>query len=187
MKRPFSIYCPIVVFILLFSVKGLKGQELSQQEMKAAFIFNFTKYITWKGETPEDIFSIGVYGNDNMVMDNILEEMTLVMNKRAKRQKFQINHYDLNSLINADMDLLYIPKASPTEITAILELTYARPVLTIGDNLPNFCTEGGIINFLPARHPKPFKINREAASQAGLSIKPKLLKISKICQPLPDN
>ena len=62
----------------------------------------------------------------------------------------------------------------------ILKCIDKKPIVTIGDELPDFCLLGGIINFMPQFSKHQFEINKDAADAIGVKISPKLLLLAKI-------
>ena len=55
----------LFVFILLISF-NVKGQEMSQDKIKAIYILNFAKYVEWPNSSSLTEITIGIVGNENI-------------------------------------------------------------------------------------------------------------------------
>lgn len=170
----------IVAACFLLNIR-VSAQRISDEELKSAYLFNFPDYVEWPDEGLQDqTFTIGVYGM-NAPNDHILSKMAEISNKASNGSLlFQINHFYIGEPIS-DIDLLYIPEIKRSQQIKLLKRLKYRDILTVGNNLPHFCKDGGIINFLPKEAPEPFQINNKAAKRARLKISPKLLILSKQC------
>jgi len=75
---------------------------------------------------------------------------------------------------------LFISDVGKYETITIFERTKGLPMLTLGDELIDFCEIGGIINFTSQFSEHQFEINNESAKNKGIRISPKLLLLAKI-------
>lgn len=161
-----------MVFMLM-SVMA-KGQY-TEYEVKAAYIFNFAKFIDWEQPQNKDTLILGIYKNDpfGMIIDKTMQGRKA--NNKAWRIK-RINHPDQAF----DCDILFFSDVSRYETFNILEKLKGKPILTIGDEMEDFCENGGVINFTPQLSEHQFEINNEMAKTCGINISPKLLVLAKI-------
>ena len=146
-----------------------------EYDLKAAFLFNFAKFVEWppghRSERPGE-FVFGVVGDDpfgesiDRIQDRTLNGRRVVV-KRA------------NSIEDLDTcEIVFIPASEITRIGAILEHLGTRPVLTVGE-VNGFVEMGGIINFVTGTgNTVRFEINPERAEAAGLRLSSKLLRLS---------
>ncbi len=167
----------ITTFLLLASPVLSFGQKYSEYDVKAAYLYNFIKFIDWPPayiETKKHIV-IGVYKNQQF--GDILEH--LLENKKIKGKMWEIRFlYSIKDV--ASCDVLFISSENASETINIIKATKNKPILTIGNNIKNFCQYGGIINFTPKGSVKRFEINNEAAKKHKLKISSKLLALAKI-------
>ena len=157
---------------------GLKAQKFTEYEVKAAYIFNFSKFIKWPESTFDNQASpyvLGIYGKDPF--GNIIKK--IIGNRKSNGRNWVVKYYSRPDQIK-QCHILFITDVSPSELLRIIEHTRKIPVLTVGDEIKNFCQQGGQINFTPTNSGKRFEINNKEANKAGLSISAKLLMLSKI-------
>ena len=182
MKSIFTYHLKLIIILLLtiFSISPLftYSQQFSEYELKAAYLFNFGKFVQWPEEAfkkSTDPFIIGIYGNDPF--GNILQQTTL--NKTLQNRPIII--VNISNIEDAPAcHILFICKTNKYSLNVILQSLNNKPVLTVGDNIDDFCQLGGIINFTGQHSQKRFEINNKAATKILLIISSKLLALSRI-------
>ena len=145
----------------------------SEYEVKAAFLFNFTKFIEWpagrlgKGET----IVIGIVGQDpfGRVIDDIVQGKSIDGHSIAVRRLKWAD--DLGNC-----HLLFVP-AGEADGGRLAKLT-SRSVVVVGET-PGFTRKGGTINFVIDGGRVRFEINGNAAKASGVVISSKLLGLAK--------
>lgn len=145
-----------------------------ESQIKAAFLSNFAKFISWQGArpNPDGEFAIGVLSDDVFAH----ELRTLVRGRSIGGREVQVKV--LRALVDAlVMDVVFVPAGMEDDMGAHLSSLRRSGVLTVGES-PRFAELGGIINFQLKTGKIRFSINREAAASAGLKISPQLLKLS---------
>jgi len=170
-------YILLPMILLLFAL-GAKAQQFDEYEVKSGYLFNFPLFVDLPNKQPtsEESYSIGIYG-DSQPFDAIIQQMVDMKNK-PKIKWFYLHFGKTDQIIKCD--ILFITKVKPSEAMKVLALVKNQPILTVGDNIPNFCEMGGMINFLPKDSKKPFEIYNAAAEASKIKIRSKLLAISKI-------
>jgi hypothetical protein len=150
--------------------------QYSEYEIKAAYIFNFAKFIVWpESSNNTDTLYLGIFGSDPF--GTILEK-TLIGRKAQGKEWKIIRSSNLLDLFNCH--IIFISEIEKSEMVKIIERTNGLPVLTLGDELNDFCKLGGIINFTPQFSEQQFEINNESALSKGIKISPKLLLLAKV-------
>lgn len=168
-----------------------------EQQIKAAFLYNFIKFIDWPEENTADSnepMIIGIIGSEDFI--NAFEP---VKNKKIKNRNISVKYFaglekldksgkDDESQLDREIQkklkachLLFICACEPESIensTKIIKAVKDLPVLTIGETV-DFLESGGIINFLMEDKKVRFEINNTAAKQAKLKISSKLLRLAK--------
>ncbi|MDW8286548.1 MAG: YfiR family protein [Flammeovirgaceae bacterium] len=151
--------------------------QYSEYEIKGTMIFNFAKFITW----PEKVFDkdnkivLGILGDDPFgeIIDNI------VKGRMVKGKSWEVRRGKTVDELRS-CHIIFIGKGNEESIATILEEIYSKrqraSVLTIGDNIPNFCELGGMINFKQGSY--MFSINANAMTNASLLIDVNLLKFA---------
>lgn len=151
------------------------GQSASLGELKAAFLFNFSKFIEWPDTAFTDPanFTIGVIGDDRVVFE--LNE--IVDGKKIGGRNIALKH--LATKDNpAAVQILYIGAGERSRLPAILLSLQGKSVLTVSD-LDQFCAMGGMIQFQVERDRMRFDVNIEPTGRAGLTLNSKLLALAR--------
>ena len=159
----------------LITVKG--KAQYSEYEVKAAYIFNFAKFIEWPANylPSSDTIYLCIYKNDPF---GIILEKTMI-GRKANGKEWKITR--IKSLDDLDKcHILVFSEINKHEIIKLLDQLKNKPIVTIGDEQPDFCKYGGIINFTPQFSEFQFEINKEIATSLHIKISPKLLVLAKI-------
>jgi hypothetical protein len=164
--------------VLLFSCFAATACAQGEQEanLKAAFIYNFTKYIDWNfdaTETNENDFVIGVIGNSPVTASlNEIAKENRVGYKRIVVRVFN-SPEDIGSC-----NILFIPRRSPFSLRSILEKV-RKGTLTISEEA-GFARQGTAFNFVIINDKLKFETNLKAIASAGLKAGSQLLKLAII-------
>ena len=169
-----------VLGLLLFSSGRAQDSPPSEYQIKAAFIFNFAKFVEWPREAlppPSLPMVIGILGDNSFGADfqqafakkSINDHPLLV---KEFRQAADVTNCHIlfisSSVLNAWEE---------KERREIMESLGRSNVLIIGD-VPGFTEDGGMINFVKENNKIRFQINEPAAKKARLKISSKLLSLA---------
>ena len=148
------------------------GPSLEYQ-VKAAFLFNFTKFIEWPPQSFPDAttpISICVLGNDPF--GTTLDHM--VSSEPVKDRKVVIQRIQAEQAKSCQ--ILFVADQGP-DVPALLA-GLSPGVLTVGEG-DRFLREGGVIAFVIENRRVRFDINQSAAGKASLMISSKLLRVAR--------
>ena len=172
---------PVILSALALAfLQRAVAQEIApplEYQVKAAFLFNFAKFVEWPPDSPPE-------GDDGFVIC-VFEDETLaqaldraVTGKTVEGRVFRVRR--LQSLDDTrSCRMLYLGGNETSRLVALLKSVRTSAVLTVG-NAPGFTRQGGIINFIMQDNRVRFEINPEAAERAGLRISSKLLQLATI-------
>lgn len=193
-----KVYIFVVLSLVLLA--GVAGADTGPDcvdsgayQLKAAFIYNFIKFVEWPKDKIADgnePISVGIIGKDPF--GNAFEPLK---DKKAKGRKIVVkrfkgfeelkkdNEKDKNKLqreIKAirKCNVLFICCTEKESQREIINSVKANSILTIGES-EVFFKSGGIINFLVEDKKVRFEINNTAAKDAKLKISSKLLRLAK--------
>ena len=147
-----------------------------EYRIKAAFLFNFIKFIEWPAEAfpdPSSPITLAVLGEDpfGAALDSIdgktLKGRRLVVKRYARVRDLNFPH------------VLFISSSENMHLPQIVEILNNSTVLTVGEE-GQFTHLGGIINFVIRKNKIRFEINMDAAERAGLTISSKLLRLATV-------
>jgi hypothetical protein len=148
----------------------------SEYQVKAAYLFNFLKFVEW----PEDSFAdplapivIGVVGEDPF--GSALPEV--VIGKTVQGRDLVIRKYHSGEDLHA-AHLLFISASETKQVPQILSSLRGASVLTVADT-ERFLDAGGMIQFLNENEQVRFAINGDAVSKSRLKMSSKLFRLAK--------
>ena len=147
-----------------------------EYEIKAAFIYNFTKFVEWPSRSlpgASDPIVIAVLGDSPCAQ--ALEQVT--------RGRLVNGHPILIKRVDSAKDagtaqLLFVGSSQQGQFDRMAAALAAAPVLTVGES-PSFAAEGAI-SFVRQEDKVRFEINLNAATKAGLKISAQLLKLATV-------
>ncbi len=158
-----------------------QAAPVGEYEIKAAFLYNFAKFVEWpkctdcKADRP---FVIGILGDDPFGAD-----MALLVGKQVKERPLRVvRAATLDEL--GGCDVLFISNSIKDKLAGILKKLGSKPVLTVGDTA-GFAQAGVMINLYQIGNKIRFEINSRAAEKAGLKISSHLLRLARIVEPSP--
>jgi len=141
-----------------------------EYEIKAAYLYNFIKYVDWPSG---DTISIGVLGNDPFGT-----ALAPLNGKIVKGRRLLIKHLD-SAREAQQCQIIFVSSSEKQRLQEIFESLRSARVLTVGET-QGFADGGGIINFIEENNKVRFEINAEAARRTGLNISSELLKLARL-------
>jgi hypothetical protein len=174
-----SIIKVVFLMIALIFTLNLNGfaqnQPATEYQIKAAFLYNFAKFVKWPSPTfaePDSPIVIGVLGEN--VFGGDLEQT--IRDKTFNNHPFQVKQF--HSVTEAtNCQILFISASEQEHLPKILSGLQGTSVLTVSE-MDHFIEAGGMINFVIEEKRVHFQINNEAAQKAGLTISSKLLSLA---------
>jgi hypothetical protein len=137
-------------------------------KIKAAYIFQFTKFIEWPDNNikSKKSFTICILGSEPILSQlQPLNKLNIII--KSLKEK--------DTLVGCE--ILYIGKSAEKKVNKIIKLIRYHPILTVS-SIPNFVNTGGMINFVIADNKVRIEINLNSIRDADLNISAKLLEIS---------
>ena len=161
------------LLLCCLAVVACAQPEIQEANLKAVFIYNFTKYIDWNHHDSTDTFIVGIIGSSPIITSlNELAKTNMVDNK-----KMEVKIFDTPDEIEF-CNILFIPKKNPYPLSAILEKVN-KGTLTISEE-PGFAEHGTAFNFVIKNGRLKFETNLNALSQADVKAGSQLLKLAII-------
>jgi hypothetical protein len=159
----------IAVALLGAQPAALSGEGLEYQ-VKAAFLFNFLKFVEWPPASADVPWVIGVLGRDPFG-----ETLDLtVRGKIVNGRNVDVRRYDKASDVRG-CNILFIGRGD-FERTGIP----TQPgMLTVGES-SGFLKAGGSISFYLEDNRVRFEIRPASARSAGLRVSSQLLKLGRV-------
>ncbi|HVR99808.1 MAG TPA: YfiR family protein [Thermoanaerobaculia bacterium] len=154
---------------------GLRAQtpEELEYQVKAAFLYNFTKFVEWPAEAFANERSpivLCVAGEDRLgrslealVRGETVGGRSLVVDRAAGN--YRACH------------LLFVGQSERERFSQVLDGVQGGDVLTVGE-APGFLEAGGLINFVMEKGKVRFAIHQAAAERSRLKISSKLMRLA---------
>ena len=170
-----------MIFMLYgFSAAALntkdKKAKYSEYKIKAAYLYNFAKFVEWPAEEladPSLPLSVCIYGKDpfgaalDSIKDKTVKGRKLVISRSSEINKLEGCH------------ILFISPSEKNNLSVILKKLRDMHILTVSD-MEGFASNGGMINLNKVENKIRLEINLDAAEISGLKMSSKLLKLAKI-------
>lgn len=152
------------------------GQDARpENEVKAAFLYNFARFVEWPRETGDadrEILRIAVLGDDALA--TAVKE--LVDGKSIDGTRVVVERVYAGQALGR-CDILYVAASEDPRLEEIFEAVGDRPVLTVGET-NRFARLGGMIRFRIVDTRLRFEVNLNAAREPGLAVSSRLLGVA---------
>ena len=175
-RRLRAVAAAAVIGTALLIATSAQGSLPHEDAVKAAFLYNFTKFVDW----PEGAFAgsgapfnVCVYADDGFQR----ELRSILSNEQVRGRRITItplkNGDDLRTC-----HLVYFGPQHLDRSARRLPTLKQAPVLTVGEGR-RFLEQGGLIAFLLEDNRVRFDISKRAADAAGLIVSSKLLRVAR--------
>jgi hypothetical protein len=154
--------------------------QATEYELKAAFLFNFAKFIDWPdksfadGQSP---FLVCVIGRDPF--GSVLD--TYLSGKMIGGRTVAVDRFPAagSAVIAHRCQIAFISSSEQGHFREVIDSFQGQNILLVGDG-DGFATSGGTIEFLLEQEHVRFAINPDAADRADLKVSSKLLALAEI-------
>ncbi|HSH95352.1 MAG TPA: YfiR family protein [Roseimicrobium sp.] len=148
-----------------------------EYQVKAAFLYNFARFIEWPAGTfvgPDDPFVVGVIGRDPFGphLDSIAKE------KIGENRPIVIRRYNRGEAHDG-CHILFISRSEKERVADLIKSSRGKPLLTVAEDV-DFCISGGGIGLLQENNRLRFEINLSATDRAQLKVSAQLLKLGRV-------
>ena len=164
------LFFVIIGFACSANVQAQNSVE--ESNLKAVFIYNFTKYIDWDISASDD-FVIGVIGSSPVY--TYLKD--IARTKTVNDKRIVLKHFTNPDDITF-CNILFISGNSTFSLSSVLSRTNTG-TLTIGEE-PGFAEMGAALNFFVDKDKIKFEANVRSLKAAGLKASSQLLKLARI-------
>lgn len=166
--KPLSL---VVFLALLFTCQILQAANISEDEVKAAFVFNFARFVEWPENRNSEEILVGYIGSQPLSGN-----LELLIGRKINDRVINVKAFSEGEA--ALYDLVFIPSSEFSRKPEILNIFHERPILTISD-APDFIRSGGMIGLIMVDNKVRFEINQAAALSEGLKISSQLLSLAR--------
>jgi len=166
----------IGIFLFFLSTPAVMSAESpTEYQIKAAFLYNFIKFVEWPAEAAPQTggeFVVGVLGDDPF--GNDLDAM--LSGKSVQDDKITLIR--ISNVQDAKRcQVLFIAGSEEWKLDKILKALEGRPILVVSD-ISGFVRRGGTIGFTMEGNKVRFSINNRVAETDHLTVSSQLLKLA---------
>ena len=170
------------MFLFFYCFSGLvdANQPSLEYKVKAAYLYNFTKFVTWP-EKQSNTFNICILGQDPFA--ELLEplEKRMTLGKPIRLHRYQsIKQVQQCHILYLDgeesRNLAQLKLSLSEELISTLDGT-----LTVSSQ-PFFAKHGGMIGFVIREGRVKLQINLPVLKQNGLKVSAKLMEVAELVE-----
>lgn len=169
--------CALVVLSGFARAESVPSKEY---QIKAAFLFNFVKFIEWPPQAfkaADSPICLGVLGDDPLgsALDEVIRGETVHDRRLVVLRSRRIE--DLRGC-----HLLFISGSEKSNVKDIIDTLGGQPIVTVSD-IEGFANNGGVIQFFLDDKKVRFEINPLVAKRLDLRMSAQLLALGKAAGP----
>lgn len=167
----------LLLTALLFLSGIAKSEGVSEYDVKAGFLLNFSKFIEWPESgfpSSDSPFVLGIYGENPFGESIFLLEKQQVQGRPVSVRILQPGTRDLSGV-----QMLFIPASQERAAADLIRELRQKPVVLVGE-IPGFSRAGGTINFYRRDQHIAFEINLRAVQDSRLDVSSRLLRLAQI-------
>ena len=168
---------PVVVAIaLLACARGVAAEQRTatdEDNIKAAFLYNFTKFIVWPAQPGGEPFRICTVAEpafgvavDRIIADESIDGRSIVRHSPAAPDGAR------------GCQILFLGRLENDRAEKWIAAVRGTPVLVVGES-PAVWERGAHINFVVDDNRVRFDVNTNATTESGLSVSSKLLRVAR--------
>lgn len=153
------------------------AQAPTESQVKAAYLFNFLKFVEWPddpGPDPRGKWVVGFLG-DSLISDELAR---LADGKNVLGRDLQIKKLQTSDNLRA-CHILFISDSEKKRVPSILAVLHGSSVLTVAD-MNDFVGSGGMVQFVVEDSRVRVAIDVEATMHARLRVSSKLLALARV-------
>jgi len=169
----------VLALVLAWVATARAAAGPSEDELEAAYLFNFARYVEWPEEAfagPEAPIRVCVLGGGSFlevaranIADRSVNERKVLVEPRSSADEARSCH------------ILYVGSDERSRQAEVVASLADRSVFTVSDSA-GFTQMGGVANFIRGDRKIRFEINQKAATRAGLKISSRLLRIAQLAK-----
>jgi YfiR/HmsC-like len=165
---------PRILSLLFGATLGVSAlAQDSDAVIKAAFVYNFTKFVVWPSEDTGPL-QLCVVGEP----DPLLLAVAGLEGKQSQGRSIRVRNAEPQAAALKACHLILIGTTEARRVEAILKEAQGSAALTVSE-IENFADAGGMIGLVLGDARVRFEINAEAAQRANLKLSAQLLKLAR--------
>lgn len=168
------VFTALIQTAFVFIAPKLSADPPKAYQLRAAYLYNFTKFIKWPATAFVDDTSpliIGVLG-----LNPFQGALGPMASRRVGNRPIKIKYYTSLKEVQT-CHLLYISSSKRQHLEYQLDILQKYPILTVGEQ-DSFVKYGGVIQFVIDQRRLRFMINLGVARKINIKISSQLLALA---------
>jgi hypothetical protein len=143
-----------------------------EYDVKAVFLYHFTRYLQWPKPIEPDVFTIVVLGKSGIVapLQEIARKKAVGSKPIVVRQCLEIGQI-------GHPHILFIARSAVRELSQVLEMTRGTDILTVSE-MEGLGMRGVAVNFVERDGNVKFEMNEKLLKDTRIQIGSQLLKLA---------
>jgi hypothetical protein len=171
------LLCALFGLGLLAPCAASLAEATAEYQVKAVFVFNFSRFVEWPAQAftaPDEPFVIGVLGDDpfGTRLDEAIKGELINGHPLVVRRFHHIDDIE-------HCRILFIDRSESTQLSQVLAALDHHSTLTVSD-VDGASEHGVMVQFVTENNRIRLRINVDSARAAGLTISSKLLRPAEI-------
>jgi hypothetical protein len=169
-----SCLAAAITLVSAISLEGGDRPAPTEHEVKAAFLYNFAKFVKWPDDaTQGPRFVIAVLGDDPFgeVLEKTFAGKTLLERPVEIRRCKTVT-------AAKESQILFIGTLARGRLDEVFRILGSAGVLTVGES-DGFTDQGGMIGFRMSEGTVHFEINLDRVEAAGLKMSSQLIRLAQ--------
>lgn len=166
--------------MVLVAAPSPRAQRVAEHELKAAFLYNFTKFVEWPPDTfPDDgaAFRICVVGDE--AVGTFLEALVALEAVQGRRIEVQRHAWPRDA---EGCQILFVSATAEAGGLTVLPDPQENAVLTVGES-DRFLAAGGMVRLRLGDGRSRIEISDPARARSTLKLSSKLLQLCDLVRP----
>lgn len=157
----------------LLAAEAAEPSRPTDYQVKAAFLYNFAKFVKWPEESLKGRFVVAVIGQDPFgeTLDRAFAGKTVLDRPVEVRRARDVHEA-------GGAQIVFVGESERARLAAVLAGLKPGGALTVGD-MDRFAEGGGMIGFRLKDATVHFDVNLREVNQAGLQMSSQLIKLAQ--------
>ena len=171
-KYKFKINAVVVLtlFTLLFPRTATYAEK--ETNVKAYFIYQFTKFIKWPETRDTNTLVIAIWGENKITRPLKI----IAREKSTPKQKIIVKNIETLTDLNK-AHILFLPREKSDNLASVIKAIGTHSIVVITEK-SGMAKKGAAINFVMSKENIGFEINLKSAKKSNLYISSRLLRLA---------
>ena len=149
-----------------------QGQHPTEAQVKAAYLYNFGKFVRWQTPADTNTFDICVLGKNPFG-----STLAATVTGEQVGGKSIVARDVVGVPETSHCKILFISRSEEGRLKLVLSAAKKSNILTVSD-MPDFVERGGMIGLVNIEGKIRFEVNVGSVNEAGMTVSSELLKVA---------